>query len=142
MNGHPRFWVVCREHEDELLPLTVSVPGLGEALAVFGFEDEALLYLASSYGEDDLRARSIASGELLAHLDGCWSRFELITLDPMPQDDTGIMLGLASMHRDDFLDLLLTRDEQRREWAAGGVLRQGPQFAGSNKEEGLWAYTT
>jgi hypothetical protein len=114
MEVHPRFWVLCREHIDELEPLAVSVPTLGEALAVFGFEEEALLYLSSRYGDGDLHPRPLASDELVALLLGSWSRFELVALDPMPEDDVGIMLRLASIRREDFLDFLLALGEKRR----------------------------
>ena len=77
MRGLPGFWVACRSPEALSDPLTVSVPGLGEALAVFCF------------------------------LLGPWSRFDLITLDPMPGKGTGVMLRLASTHRDDFLGHLV-----------------------------------
>lgn len=85
----------------------MNVPGLGEALAVFCFEEEAMFYLG--YGDDDSRPRPVGADELMVLLLGSWSRFELITLDPMPQSDAGIMLRLATMHRDDFLDYLVAR---------------------------------
>ena len=104
MRELPGFWVACRSPE---APLTVSVPGLGEALAVFCFEEEAMLYL--DYEHDDLRPRPVGPDELVVLLLGSWARFDLVTLDPMPGDDTGVMLRLASMHRHDFLDYLVRK---------------------------------
>jgi len=46
--------------------------------------------------------------DLVALLLARWSGFDLVTLDPMPHNDAGIMLRLASMGRDDFLDYLMT----------------------------------
>jgi hypothetical protein len=82
-------------------PLTVSVPGLGEALALFCFEEEARLYIG--YGDDGLRPCPVGPGELVELLLGPWSRFDRITLDPMPGRDAGLMLRLASTCRNDFL---------------------------------------
>ena len=100
----PGFWVACRSSE---APLTVRVTGLGEALAVFCFEEEAALYLG--YEHDDLRPLPVGPDELMVLLLGSWSRFDLVTLDPMSGDDAGVMRRLASMHRDDFLDYLVRK---------------------------------
>jgi hypothetical protein len=105
MRGFPGFWVACRSPEALSDPLTVSVPGLGEALAVFCFEEEARLYM--DYEDDGLRPCPVGPGELVDLLLGPWSRFDRITLDPMPGKGTGLMLRLASTHRDDFLDHLV-----------------------------------
>jgi hypothetical protein len=102
MRGLPGFWVAGRSPEALSDPLTVSVPGLGEALAVFCFEEEARLYI--DYGDDGLRPCPVGPGELVELLLGPWSRFDRITLDPMPGRDTGLMLRLASTCRNDFLD--------------------------------------
>jgi hypothetical protein len=101
MRRLPGFWVACRSPEVLSNPLTVSVPGLGEALAVFCFEEEARLYMA--YGDGGLYPCPVGPGELVALLLGPWARFDRITLDPMPGRDTGLMLRLASTHRHDFL---------------------------------------
>ena len=107
MREHPGFWVACRIPEARLGPLTVSIPGLGEALAVFCFEEEAMLYL--DYGNEDLHPHPVTPDELMWLMLGPWSRFELVTLDPMPQGGAGVMLRLASMHRDDFLNHLVDK---------------------------------
>lgn len=103
--GTHEFWVVCEEPEDLAAPLTVDLPGLGEALAVFGFEEEALLYpgLAST---DDLRARRLPAAGLLALLLGRWSRFGSVALDPIPQLDADLTLPLTTMSRARFVRFL------------------------------------
>ena len=105
MRRLPGIWVACRSPEALSDPLTVSVPGLGEALAVFCFEEEARLYIG--YGDDGLRPCPVGTVELVDLLLGPWSRFDLVTLDPMPGRDTGLMLRLASTRRDDFLDYVV-----------------------------------
>lgn len=112
------FWIACQKRGTCLDPLTVDVPGLGESLAVFCFEEEAMLYLG--YGDEDLRLKRVGPGELVDLLRGFWARFELITLDPMPEDDAGVMLRLASIHRDDFLNYLLGKREPGRQARTGG----------------------
>ena len=102
MRGHPGFWVACRSPGALSDPLTVDVPGLGEALAVFCFEEEARLYMG--YGDDGLHPCPVDPSELAALLRGPWSRFDRVTLDPMPGKDAGLMLRLASTRREDLLD--------------------------------------
>jgi hypothetical protein len=140
MEEHPRFWVVGQAHRDGLKPLTVGVPGLGEALAVFGFEEEALLYLGLRYW-DDLHPRPVYSDELVALLLGTWSRFALIALDPMPEDDAGIMLRLASIRREDFLDFLIARGKKRRETPVEVYVKDGGPQALIRRGD-FWAYAT
>jgi hypothetical protein len=112
MRELPGFWVACRSPEAPSEPLTVSVPGLGEALALFCFEEEALLYLG--YGEDGLRPCRVGPDELVELLLGAWSCFDLVTLDPMPDKGAGVMLRLASVQREDFLDHLVRKHGLRR----------------------------
>ena len=102
MRGHPGFWVACRSPDALSDPLTVDVPGLGEALAVFCFEEEARRYMG--YGGDGLHPCPVDPSELAALLLGPWSRFDRVTLDPMPGRDAGLMLRLASTRREGLLD--------------------------------------
>jgi hypothetical protein len=107
MREATRFWVACRSPEALTEPITVSVPGLGEALAVFCFEEEAMLYLG--YRSDGVRPCPVGADELRGLLLGPWSRFDLITLDPMPGKGTGVMIRLASTRRYKFLDHLVRK---------------------------------
>ena len=107
MRGLSGFWVACPSPEAPSDPLTVSVPGLGEALAVFCFEEEARLYMG--YGNDGLCPCPVGPDELVALLLGSWARFDLITLDPMPGKEVGLMLRLASTRREDFLGHLVRK---------------------------------
>ena len=135
MRRPPGFWVACRSPEALSDPLTVSVPGLGEALAVFCFEEEARLYMG--YGDDRLHPHPVGPGELVELLLGPWSRFDRITLDPMPGRGTGLMLRLASTHRHAFLDHLVHKYGQGR-GAYGGdppTLRTGRHSPGYTRPD-------
>lgn len=118
MRGCPGFWIACRSPDTLSDPLTVEVPGLGEALAVFCFEEEARLYIG--YGDDDLHPCPVGPDDLVALLLGPWSRFERVTLDPMPGRDAGLMLRLASTRRGDFLNHVARKYGLGRAWRAGG----------------------
>ena len=119
MRGYPSFWIACRSPDTLSDPLTVDVPGLGKALAVFCFEEEARLYMG--YGYDHLRPCPVGPDDLVALLLGPWSRFELVTLDPMPGRDAGLMLRLASTRRGDFLNHVVRKYGLGRAWRDGGL---------------------
>jgi hypothetical protein len=105
---HPGFWVLCERYEEISDPLTVFLPDLGEALAVFNFAEEALLYALLSNGGGDRRATLMDVAGLSALLSGPWSRFEWVALDPLP--NPGLLNRPASMDREAFLTLLAPRD--------------------------------
>jgi hypothetical protein len=107
--GQRGFWIIYRGFPSELL--AVSVPGIGEALAVFSFEEEAELYLILSDAtendaRDGLRTCPVSSDALLALLRGPGSHLEWVVLDPMPERNAGFLLRLASLCRGDFLGFL------------------------------------
>lgn len=118
MGGLLGFWVASRGPESLSDPLTVSVPGLGEALALFCFEEEAWLYIG--YGGGGLRPCPVGPGELVELLLGPWSRFDRITLDPMPGRDAGIILRLATTRREDFLGHVVHKYEPGLRVCDGG----------------------
>jgi hypothetical protein len=111
---HPEFWVLCEEHEGGSDPLTVVLPGLGEALAVFSFGEEALLYALLSGGRSDRWVTLVNAAELSALLSGPRSRFEQVALDPLPGPSSGFVNRPASMDRDTFLALLASRVRKTR----------------------------
>jgi len=137
MRERSAFWVACRDPDTLLDPLTVGVPGLGEALAVFCFEEEAALYLG--FGDKDLYLRPVGVDELMVLLLGSWSRFETVTLDPMPQRGAGVMVRLASMRRDDFLDYLLRKGGRERRACHGSqqAEREGGDLGFTRPDPGV-----
>ncbi|HVD44786.1 MAG TPA: hypothetical protein VNB92_05495 [Rubrobacter sp.] len=135
MRGLPGFWVACRNPEALSDPLAVSVPGLGEALALFCFEEEAMFYLG--YEGDGLCPCPVGPDELTGLLLRSWSRFDLITLDPMPENGAGVMLRLASMRRDDFLNYLASRcGLGQRAFASGSRARRNSRLVATSHEGG------
>lgn len=119
---HTGFWVLCEVHESESDPLTAS-PGLGEALAVFGFGEEALLYELLSGKEGERRAIPVDTAELSALLSGPWFRFERVTLVPLPGPGLGLVDRPDVMGWKDFLALLASRALKTRGAALSGAHR-------------------
>ena len=93
----------------------------GEALAVFGHEEEAEMYLGLwAPGDDGWRAREIGAGELASLLRGpSWPGARRVALDPLPgalAGAAGFNLLLAGMDRVRFAQRLArdARDAGRR----------------------------
>lgn len=109
----PGFWVVCPE--GFWGPLAVDLPGLGRAVALFSFEDEALLYLGLGGWSEagGLRARRVSGAGLLKLLSGRWAGYRSVALDPIPELDAGTLLPLTTTSRERFVRFLRSAQERR-----------------------------
>ena len=114
----PGFWVVCSGGSGLGWPLAMGLPGLGRAVAVFSFEEEAQLYLRLRGGGEagGPRARRVSCARLLALLSGRWSGFRSVALDPIPELDAGVLLPLTTTSRERFVGFL--RSVEKREAGA------------------------
>jgi hypothetical protein len=92
----------------------------GEALAVFGHEEEAEMYLGLWAPGDGWRTREVGAGELASLLRGpSWPGARGVALDPLPgalAGAAGFNLLLAGMDRVRFAQRLArdARDARRR----------------------------
>ena len=119
------LWLIARDaaagrSEPPREPLLVDDGGGGrggEALAVFGHEEEAEMYLGLWAPGDGWRAREIGAGELASALRGpSWPGARRVALDPLPgalAGAAGFNLLLVGMDRDRFAQRL-ARDARRR----------------------------
>jgi hypothetical protein len=115
--GSSTLWLIARDaggrSEPPREPLLVDDEGGGgrggEALAVFGHEEEAEMYLGLWAPGDGWRAREIGAGELASVLRGpSWPGARRVALDPLPgalAGATGFNL-LVGMDRDRFAQRL------------------------------------
>jgi hypothetical protein len=112
------LWLIARDaggrSEPPRDPLLVDGGGRGgEALAVFGHEEEAEMYLGLWAPGDGWRAREIGAGELASVLRGpSWPGARRVALDPLPGALAGALAGaagfnlLVGMDRDRFAQRL------------------------------------
>ena len=109
----PGFWVVCPEGFRG--PLAVDLPGLSRAVALFSFEEEALLYLGLRGwdGAGGLQARLVSGAGLLKLLSGRWAGYRSVALDPIPELDAGTLLPLTTTSRERFVRYLRSAHERR-----------------------------
>ncbi len=100
------FWLIFAEEHQLTRPLTVALPGGGEALAVFSSEEEAEMFLWLGIEGDDWRIRETSAGEIISLLYGPCSEAKSVALDPFPE-----MLadGLVYLDRVRFLERIARR---------------------------------
>ncbi len=100
------YWLLARGEAERTEMLTVDLDGLGGALAVFGFEEEAEMFsLWASGGK--WRLEKATAEELAGMLSGPYAAVGFVALDPLPELVSWGMVGLVSLRRERFLDRLL-----------------------------------
>ena len=106
--GRPQ-WLITKYDHSKMNALTIRLGGDGEALAVFGFEEEAemFLHLRRAALEEGWRVRQTSVGELVSVLYGPCSDVKKVVLDPVPEVGRHELVDLLSMYRNDFLRFVL-----------------------------------
>ena len=100
-----RWWMIYRLGDGGVEALTLPCFG-GKALALFGHEEEAQIFLwslGSERSHGGWRIRESRSGEVASVLCGPCMNVERVTLDPPPTMGAGWTVMLASVDRDEFL---------------------------------------
>jgi hypothetical protein len=104
----PRYWTIARQKDCHADVFAFDPDGRGEALAVFGFEAEAELFLRFDELGDGWQVRETTSGELVSLLYGPCAGVERVVIDPLPRiiDSVGCM-GILSISKADFTRILV-----------------------------------
>ena len=105
----PRWWLIAKTENGRVEFLTTAcVEDSGETLPVFGYEEEAQMFLhLGGYGDDSWSARESSSGEIVSVLCGPCSGVEDVAIDPLPRMVADGTLGLIRLGRERFLGQLL-----------------------------------
>jgi hypothetical protein len=104
----PRWWLIAKNENGRIEFLTTFRDEYGgEALPIFGYEEEAEMFLHLSGYADSWSVRESSSGEIVSVLSGPCSGAESVALDPPPEMVAGATLSLVSLRRKRFLERLL-----------------------------------
>ena len=95
------YWLIVERGPVRPVALTVGAFPDEEALAVFSFEEEALLFLSVQGLAEDWAVTEVLADELASVLSGSYPGW--VTLDPLPGPFGGKLAGLLSMDRERFL---------------------------------------
>jgi hypothetical protein len=107
-DGRPH-WLITKYDHSKMNALTIYLSGGDEALAVFGFEEEAEMFLhlrRPALGEG-WSVRQTSVGELVSVLYGPCANAKEVVMDPAPEVGKKRLIGIHSMHRNRFLRILL-----------------------------------
>lgn len=106
--GRPH-WLITKYDHSKMNALTIRLSGDREALAIFGFEEEAEMFLhfRGAALEDGWSVRQTSVGELVSVLYGPCANAKKVVMDPAPEVGKRELVGTPSMHRNDFLRALL-----------------------------------
>ena len=106
----PRWWLIAKIEDGgvEFLTTTTRDEDGGETLPVFGYEEEAEMFLhMGGCGDHGWSARESSSGEIVSVLCGPCSGAEGVALDPLPVMVADGTLCLDWLGRERFLGWLL-----------------------------------
>ena len=108
------YWLIGRNENGPLEVLTIGLPGGEEALPVFSHEEEAEMFLWLGGVRDGWQARESTAGELTSILYGLCASVKKVALDPLPEMLNEKTVGLVSLDRERFLDLVFGRGRSPR----------------------------
>jgi len=101
------YWLIARNDNGRLKILTTGE----EAMPVFSHEEEAEMFLRlRRVGFEGWQARESTAGELISVLYGPCAGVKCVVLDPLPEMLVERTLGLVSLSRERFVDLVLSRE--------------------------------
>ena len=114
MNGtHPAgrqpdsaYWLIAKNQNGRVEMLTIECGG-EQALPVFSFEEEAELFLALGGVGRGWWVRESGAGEIVSVLYGPCAGVRSVVLDPLPEMVAEAAVGLVSLSRERFVELLV-----------------------------------
>ncbi|MDQ3943315.1 MAG: hypothetical protein M3254_09450 [Actinomycetota bacterium] len=105
------YWLIARNENSRLEVLATGLTGGEKALPVFSHEEEAEMFLRLwEVGFDGWQVRESTSGELISVLYGPCAGVERVVLDPLPEMIVERTVGLVSLSRERFVDLVRSRE--------------------------------
>lgn len=106
------YWLITRNENSRLEVLTLSLADGEEVLPVFSYEEEAHMFLSlGQEGFDTWQIRESTIGELISVLYGPCAGVKRVALDPLPEMITERSVGLVSLDRERFANLVLRGKE-------------------------------
>jgi hypothetical protein len=111
---YPRWWLIAKTENGRVEFLTTRAQNEdgGETLPVFGYDEEAEMFLWLEVSSHGWRTRESSAGELISVLYGPCKGVEKVVLDPLPQLLAEKTVGLVSMERERFVDFITIGGKQ------------------------------
>jgi hypothetical protein len=103
------YWLIAEKRNDMIEVLTIPKGDELETLPVFSSEEEAEIFLRFGGVPGGWRTRENGAGELASVLSGPCAGVKNVALDPSPEMVVEGTLGLVSLLRGTFMNLILAR---------------------------------
>jgi hypothetical protein len=107
--GPGSYWLIAKRQHNRIEVLTLCCNGEGEVLPVFSFEEEAEIFLGPRGAAAGWQVRESSAGELVSVLYGACAGVKEVALDPSPEMVAKRSVGLVSLIRKRFVDLVIAR---------------------------------
>jgi hypothetical protein len=107
------YWLIARNENSRLEVLATGLADTEKAMPIFSHEEEAELFLGLwEVGVGGgWQARESSAGEIISVLCGPCASVERVALDPLPEMLVERTVGLVSLSRKRFVDLVLSREQ-------------------------------
>ena len=106
------YWLIARNETSRLEVLATGLVGGEKAIPVFSHEEEAELFLGLwEVGVGGWQARESSAGEIISVLCGPCASVERVALDSLPEMLVERTVGLVSLSRKRFVDLVMSREQ-------------------------------
>ena len=103
------YWLIAEKQNYRLGVLTIRTDDEQETLPVFSSEEEAQIFLRFGGVTGGWRARESSAGELVSVLSGPCAGAKKVALDPSPEMVVEGTVGLVSLLRESFINLIMAR---------------------------------
>ncbi len=122
------YWLIAEKRNDTIEVLTIRTDDEQETLPVFSSGEEAEIILRfEGVPGGGWRARESGAGELVSVLSGPCAGVKKVALDPSPEMVVEGTVGLVSLLRESFMNLIMAR-------------RSGPLRLGESEERSSTDY--
>jgi hypothetical protein len=103
------YWLIAEKRNNMIEVLTIRTDDEQETLPVFSSEEEAKITLRFGGATGGWRARESSAGELVSVLSGPCAGVKKVALDPPPEMMVEGTVGLVSLLRESFMNLIMAR---------------------------------
>ncbi|HEX2180842.1 MAG TPA: hypothetical protein VHH10_01055 [Rubrobacteraceae bacterium] len=107
--GPVSYWLIAEKRNSRLEALTIRASDEQETLPVFSSEEEADMILRFGGVTGGWRARESGAGDLVSVLSGPCAGVKKVALDPSPEMVVEGTVGLVSLPRESFMNLIMAR---------------------------------
>src|SRR5215217_432629 len=102
----PPYWLVVNHNDGWMAVLSIKLASGERVLPVFSFKEEAETFVRFRTLESGWGVRNTGTGELISVLFGPCANVRRVALDPPPEIEVGVALGLVGTSRESFVDHL------------------------------------